>query len=259
MWLLVAANGEELLGTGDEARSGGGVILWASDHSATESFAGSAMKTLGLKYCNGKRQEDGANGFDSKLLAKCMKKRKRFAHMNPHHLAKNELTASVEFFEAAKEANFSVVVALRRENELNQKLSTFEMHADRKVDSDDFYDAAASHFCDVSLKDEFRRDLELWKLGIQDAVRAGFEPLVIDFVDATEQTCESVNKMLQLMPEYSENALPCVHSREKKTRKAELTVEERVGPVAYTCIKDQLEEDPEYSWMLESEAELPPY
>lgn len=248
----------------------GGVVLWAYGRSATDVFAGSVVEAAKWKYCNGAKEGFKDHALTAKSLRKCMKREERFTHLKPQHLTRedSELRNSTEFFRAARQAGYTTVAAVYRDNALNRAVSSFELSQRLKCkhiqDTSCTLEFAREKFCgeEGALAREFRETKKLWEIGIEDAKHEGFDILQLRFTDVVDRVCDSVERLLALVPPLAvargfRRCKP-YQSPHVLTSHHELTMEGRVGPVAYECITRQLERDPDFSWMLQPHLETPP-
>lgn len=242
----------------------GGVVVWAHGRSATDTFAGSLMLTAGWDYCKGEKEAFKENGPTAEELKTCFEDHERLTHVKPNHIhSQGELRNSSQFFDAAKSAGFTVVAAVYRSNALNRMVSSFELSAKHITDKAERCREAKELFCSSNntrhLRDLFLDQRRELLQGINDAERRGFKVIQLSFEDVIFDTCDSVSRTLEFIsPKLASN--PCVvfSSPHVKTSHHNATLEDRVGRVAYDCIREELEDDPTFAWMLTPHLEHPP-
>lgn len=241
----------------------GGVVVWAHGRSATDTFAGSLMLTAGYAYCKGEKEAFKDDGPKADELKTCFEDHERLTHVKPNHLrSEGELNNSSLFFDAAKDAGFTVVAAVYRANALHRMVSSFELNAKHLTDPAARCRETKELFCSNHthhLRDIFLDQRRELLQGIEDAERRGFKVIQLTFEDVILDTCDSVARTLDLVSPGLSNS-PCVvyQSPHTKTSHHNATLKERVGQAAYECIVDELQDDPAFSWMLEPHVEHPP-
>lgn len=241
----------------------GGVILWSYGRSATGTFAGSVADAAEWQFCNGEKESFKRHPLSARALRDCFDRDERFAHLKPQHLmhSDSELRNSTYFFRAARQAGYDAVAAVYRDNALNRELSSFELTTKHEK-LEERYHIAEDFFCRRDLVHDFLEMKKIWELGVEDARDAGFVILQLRFTDVVDRVCESVDKILTLAsPSTNEGEPECVpfESSHVLTSHHDLTMEGRVGPVAYSCIEKQLKDEPNFAWMLQPGAETPPH
>lgn len=241
----------------------GGVIIWAWGRSATDQFAFTARETLRWDYCLGAK-EGLKQDLSVNSLNRCVEKGTKITHVKPWMLTMDSSTLKTpaEFFEAALAANFSFVVAIFRENILHQTLSSFDLELARGRAKLPRNESAAQVFCKKNLKKNLEFIRSSWDEGVAVARRLGFKILTLSFNDVIRDTCSAVQGMLDMMyePSSPRRNSPCrmFVSPHTSTSFRPSTIEGRVGSAAYSCILNELQDDPEYSWMLDPSLETPP-
>jgi len=247
--------------------------MWAYGKSATDYYAKSVIQTAGWKFCNDNKESfrwGTIKGhtfpqLNVESLRACLERGELFAHVKPEHIKHGDpaLATPDGFFSAAKEAGWSVVVALHRENGLSRQLSGINWGLRHQTDPRMRELAFVKYFCDRgdNILEQYAPERQMIIRGMQAALRAGFRVLFLTYADVTADTCGSVGDTLAFYDPTKEwpHCTLDLNNSHAKTH-VDLPLREHLGDHAAACANDTFSKHPEWRWMLDEggHRSLPP-
>mmetsp|Transcript_29976 Transcript_29976/g.91778 ORF Transcript_29976/g.91778 Transcript_29976/m.91778 type:complete len:285 (-) Transcript_29976:57-911(-) len=238
----------------------GGIVLWAFGRSATDTFAGTTVRTAGWRYCRGEKEAFKTTKPSARKLRNCVAHAERFVHVKPYHIHNSPLANQTTFFAAARDAGFTVVAASYRENALARAVSSYELNVLSWTKSPPDKKARQT-FCTGKLTESFQKDRLEYESGIRAARSTpGLQLIELSFTDVTVDLCESTHRTLSLISQPL-GRRPCkvFYSQHTKTSHHQASLAERIGPDAAACVERDLRNHSKFAWMLDVHREDPPY
>lgn len=246
---------------GTKAASCQSVILLSPGRTATDTVSSTIVKSTPLSYCRRKETFKSGAYPTVKMLQSCYKSNKggAYVHVKPEHIllrkesidSSKYLTTPEQFFRAAKEAGFSLVVTSFRDNQLARTVSSFEMHPG-KFGSVAFLSKANATFVNTDLIRKFEQLVQDYNRGVVSARAVkGFSMVHITFSEIIGDVCGTSRRIATAAhcPVFT-----CKEDdghMDKSHREKDLAG--RIGDEAAASVVKQLKGTP-YEWMLDLHA-----
>lgn len=245
-----------------------GLVMWSYGRSATGSFMKSLQKTTGLSFCNGEKEsfffEKTKQRLTSSALKTCMHRSQRLTHVKPYHLVTvdSDLRTPHDFFNAAYEAGYRIVVASFRENQLARDVSSYKndwqfINVSRAIAAAGGIENWARHRLEMdqanrSLIERYEADRKFYNLGVKAAKELGFTVVACNFADMVVDMCQCVRLALQTLPDQNASKCSELEVHEGGASRND-TLESSVPPTVAAEIRKSLL-GTKYEWMLDLEA-----
>eukprot|EP00435_Cladocopium_sp_Y103_P016715 s832_g4.t1 len=245
-----------------------GLVMWSYGRSATGSFMKSLQKTTGLSFCNGEKEsfffEKTKQRLTSSALKTCMQRGQRLTHVKPYHLVTvdSDLRTPHDFFNAAYEAGYRIVVASFRENQLARDVSSYRndynwFNVSRASALAGGIDNWARRRLEMdqpnrSLIERYEDARKFYNLGVTAAKELGFTVVACNFADMVVDMCECVRLALKTLPDQNASKCNELEIHEGGASRND-TLESSIPATVAAEIRKSLL-GTKYEWMLDLEA-----
>lgn len=241
-----------------------GIIIWSYGRSATGSLKRSLISATGYTYCRNMGEPFADRAPNIQSLQRCMRKGQLLLMIKPQHLFEHggALQRPQDFFQAAFQAGFRIVVGSFRENQLARDLSSFELKTrqDRRKLPDYVIDPNSTavkrclHYPGiVRYYEELRTN---YSLGLEAAYNLGYTIVPFSFQDLIRDTCKGVRRTIKALRslKVSQSFKDCsAVATHISPPHANQTVDSATNAEVASIIRAELLGTP-YQWMLDLDA-----
>eukprot|EP00438_Fugacium_kawagutii_P006472 Skav231956 [mRNA] locus=scaffold2806:24655:38290:- [translate_table: standard] len=223
------------------------------------------MSATGYTYCQKRHETFSGHAPNVQILENCMRKQQQLEHLlmvKPQHLFEHggSLQRPQDFFKAAFQAGFRILVGSFRENQLARDLSSFELmtRQSRKdpnyvIDPDGVPKVKLRYPGIVESYEELRAN---YSRGLEAAYELGFTIVPLSFEDLITDTCDCVARTIKAVKLFDDlqNFTKCkavaTHISPAHTNQ---TLDSATNAEVASIVRSELMGTP-YEWMLDLDA-----
>lgn len=243
-----------------------GIIIWSYGRSATGSLKRSLISATGYTYCQNLGEPFADRAPNIQSLQRCMRKGQLLLMVKPQHLFQHggALQRPQDFFQAAFQAGFRIVVGSFRENQLARDLSSFALmirnarrrHPDSDYVIDSNSTTVKSHLHYPGIVRHYEELRANYSLGLEAAYNLGYTIVPFSFQDLIRDTCKGVRRTITALRslKVSQSFKDCdAVATHISPPHANQTVESATNAEVASIVRAELLGTP-YQWMLDLDA-----